>query len=927
MLVRLFRPVALISVSILVIAVSLNFSSVDKASSPRNRERLSRLEKESVKKFDRELNRFDEPAEAEEFFRLKRSPDQKSPLGAEAYLRAVERAERMPGYSISSGSILPSKSDSKLSSIEAAALDGWTQLGPANVGGRTRALLIDPANPAVMYAAGVAGGVWKSTSAGASWQPVSDLLPNLAVCSMAFEPGDSNVVYAGTGEGLFNGDMVRGAGIFKTTDAGGSWTYLVSTTGADFFYVNDIVVSPLDPHRIYAATRSGVWRSLDGGVGWTRVLLPRDQSGGIVQGGCFDLAIRTDVGTDYLFASCGSFSQATVYRNTSAGVLESSDAAWTPVLSEPGIGRTTLAIAPSDQRIIYALASSIDQGTYDRGLHAVYRSTTGGGEGSWTARVRNNSATKLNTALLSNALFALMSECNSSSGNQFFNQGWYDNTIAVDPTDPDRVWVGGVDLFRSDDGGANWGLASYWWGESDEPQYVHADQHTIVFHPQYDGITNKTMFVGNDGGVYRTDDARARTAKGRGAVCDTTNGGVTWVDLNTGYGVTQFYYGLPFPNGTTYIGGTQDNGTLKGADSTGAGGWSLAFGGDGGYVAIDPTATNVVYVENTRLSIRKSVDGGRNYSTVINGITEPNANFLFINPFIMDPVDPLTLWTGGRALWWTTNGAMTWTQASAEVEGGVISALAVAANNSDLVIAGTNAGFIHRTDRGIRSGAGTVWPSARPRQGFVSWVAFDPNNPATVYATYSTFGGAHVWKSFDGGASWTSIDGAGESSIPDIPVHTIIVDPMNSARLFLGTDIGVFVSLDGGASWARENNGFANVVTESLSIGTSGGFTYLFAFTHGRGVWRVPIGPAVFKITHAVVRGKNLLVFGQDFKNGAALLVNGEQQPKTSNDTAEPTTVLIAKKGGKKLPRGQSVTIQVRNPDGALSAGFSFTRR
>ena len=483
MLVRRFRPITLLLLVILLAAVSF-----DKASNRRNADKLARI-KASAIKFERELQRFDEPAEAEEFFRFKRSPDQKSPLGPESYLKAVAQAEKMPGYSIASASRLPSKADAKLLGIELAALDGWMQLGPANVGGRTRSLLIDPANAAVMYAAGVAGGVWKTTNAGASWQAIGDLLPNLAVCSMAFEPGNTNVIYAGTGEGFFNGDMVRGAGIFKTTDAGGSWSFLEATNGPNFFYVNDIVVSPNDPRRVYAATRTGVWRSLDAGASWARVLLPQNTSGnGIVQGGCLDLAIRTDVGTDYLFASCGSFTQATVYLNTSAGDVESDSGAWTAVLREAGIGRTALAIAPSNQNVVYALASSVEQGIYDRGLHAVYRSTAGGREGSWTARVRNSSATKLNTALLSNTVFALMSECDSGSANLFFNQGWYDNTIAVDPVDPDRVWVGGVDLFRSDDGGANWGIASYWWGESNEPQYVHADQHTILFHPQYDGV-------------------------------------------------------------------------------------------------------------------------------------------------------------------------------------------------------------------------------------------------------------------------------------------------------------------------------------------------------------------------------------------------------------------------------------------------------
>ncbi len=928
MFVRVFRPLALLSMAIMLAAVSFDLSnSSGGVSKKRSADKRSRM-KESAEGKERERERFDEPDEAQQFFLFKRSPDKKSPIGAEAYLKAQKRAERMPGYSIASNTRLPSKSDAKLAGIEATSLDGWTQLGPANIGGRTRALLIDPVDPSIMYAAGVAGGVWKTINAGASWQAIGDLLPNLAVCSMAFEPGNSNVIYAGTGEGLFNGDMVRGAGIFKTTDAGATWNYLDATAGIDFHYVNDIVVSNVDSRRVYAATRTGVWRSLDAGATWARVLIPEGATGAIVQGGCLDLAIRTDGGGDYIFSSCGSFSQATVYLNTSAGDTESGDAQWTPVLREPGIGRTTLAIAPSDQNVIYALATSIEPGTFERGLYAVFRSTTGGGEGSWTAQVRNTSSTKLNTVLLSNPLFALLGECGSGA-NQFFNQGWYDNVIAVNPVDSNRVWAGGVDLFRSDDGGANWGIASYWWVERDEPQFVHGDQHVILFHPQYDGVTNKTLFIGNDGGVFRTDDARAQTAKGRGAACGEVenNGPFRWRALNNNYGVTQFYYGLPFPNGTSYIGGTQDNGTLKGTDSRGASGWTIAFGGDGGYVAIDPTATNTIYVETTRLSIRKSVDGGNNYISATNGINESNSNFLFINPFIMDPTDPQRLWTGGRALWRTSNGATLWTQASADLGGGAVSAIAVAANDSDIVIAGTTAGVIHRTDRGTRSNANTIWSSDRPRQGVVSWVAFDPNNPATVYATYSTFGGAHVWKSVDGGASWTASDGAGETALPDIPAHTIIVDPANSARLFLGTDLGVFVSLDGGASWAKENNGFANAFTESLSLGVSGGFTYLFAFTHGRSVWRVPIGPAVLKITHAVVRGKNLFVFGQDFKDGAALLVNGAELAKTKNDAAEPTTVLFAKKGAKGLPRNQRIALQVRNPDGALSPEFRFTRQ
>ncbi|HSE36618.1 MAG TPA: hypothetical protein VLG74_04890, partial [Blastocatellia bacterium] len=152
------------------------------------------------------------------------------------------------------------------------------------------------------------------------------------------------------------------------------------------------------------------------------------------------------------------------------------------------------------------------------------------------------------------------------------------------------------------------------------------------------------------------------------------------------------------------------------------------------------------------------------------------------------------------------------------------------------------------------------------------------------------------------------------------------VDSSNSGTLYVGTDIGVFVSLDGGATWARENTGFANTVVESLTIGSVGNTLNLFAFTHGRGAWRVALGPASLKLRSASVVGKKLFVFGQGFQIGAKILLNGALQKKTLNDDASPTTNLVGKKAGKFIPQGQTVTLQIANPDGALSPEFKFAR-
>jgi hypothetical protein len=783
--------------------------------------------------------RYDRPDEALEYYRLKRAPLGTRAIPTERYLQALDRMRTMPQHSTARHTVLPSRAEMAargLSSVsEASSLGAWTPLGPGNVGGRTRVLLIDPRQPRTMYAAAAAGGVWKSTDGGASWHPLSDLIANLGVNALALDPASSNVLYAGTGEGFFNIDGLRGAGIFKSADGGATWARLAATATEDFYYVNDIAVSARDHNRVYAATDTGVFRSLNGGATWSQIYTSS------VLGGCLDLALRTDLPNDVLFASCGTFEQASVVRNATA----QTGTAWTTVLKDAGMGRTSLAIAPSNQGVIYALATSNKPGDFDQGLHGVFRSVNGGT--TWTAQVRNNSPRKLDRLLLSNPVIASLVECGFGSDNFFFNQGWYDNVIAVDPKDPNRVWAGGVDLFRSDDGGKSWGLASYWWAtdpSGNAPSYAHADQHAIAFHPRYNGTTIKTMFVGNDGGLFKTTDARAATARGTDAVCDPTVTPFAWTPLNNGYAVTQFYNGAAYPDGSSYFGGTQDNGTVRGTDGEGANAWSEVLGGDGGFVAVDPGDTDTLYAENTGLSIAKSIDGGANWGRVSGGI-DFTEDFLFIVPFAMDPSNPKNLWLGGNSLWRTTDGADGWSKASTIAAGlryPIVTAVTVAAGDSNKVLAGTVEGFILRNDAALSADGTTRWRRNQPEFGYVSSVTVDPTDKNIAYATYSTFGAVHVWKSVNGGTNWTPLPGSGDGVLPDVPAQSVVVDPAHPTHLYVGTDLGVFSSLDGGAHWLVENTGFANVATESLSIVTVGGKRYLYAFTHGRGAWRVELG-------------------------------------------------------------------------------------
>jgi len=788
----------------------------------------------------KDMARFDEPQGAQVHFLQKRLPAGMTAVGPSNYEAALKHAQTMPqrGGDVRRKAL-------KAGVASAALASNWTARGPGNIGGRTRALLIHPTSPNIMWAAGAAGGIWKSTDGGASWTPKADLLVNIAVNSMLLDPRNPNVLYAGTGEGFFNADAVRGAGVLKSTDGGETWTQIASTANnSDFFYVQKLVISKGSSQRLYAATRTGVFRSNDGGGTWTKVL------NGAGVNGCMDLAIQTDRALANVFAACGTFAQSTIYRALDTAGTQN----WVPVHSPAGAGRTTLALAPSNQNIIYAMAASNVAGNYRDGLLGVYRSTASGAAGSWTTQVDNTSPTRLNRALLSNTVYHFLADCGFGGSNQFLNQGWYDNTLAVDPKDPNIVWAGGIDLFRSNDGGQNWGQASHWWFTAGvDPEYNHADQHTIVFHPQYDGVTNRIMYTGNDGGVHRTMDARAPVSfspepvNGASPVCGNTAPGVlSWQSLNNGYEVTQFYHGVAYPDGNTFFGGTQDNGTLRG--SIGSTTWSMIRGGDGGYVAVNPANTNMLWAENTNLSIQRSTNGGATYSSVTSGITEPQGNFLFITPFVQDPTNASRMYIGGARVWRASNATAVpapnpyWTLVS-QFLGTRVSALAVSPVNPDQVMVGTQTGLVFRTNVATTANNTTVWASSQPRGGsnYVSWVTADPVNSNIWYATVSTFNSGanvgHVFKSTDAGATWASIDGVGATAVPDVPVHSLVVDPLDTQRIYIGTDIGVFSTTDGGLNWARENSGFANVIVESLEIKGR----RLYAFTHGRSMFTVDL--------------------------------------------------------------------------------------
>ena len=773
-------------------------------------------------KVARGAKRFDEPDKAIEFFLEQRLTPQNRQYPVERLrtaMQSIRNREAGPQRGTLPGGI-----------------QGWQSLGPGNVGGRTRAIVIDPVVPDIMYAAGVAGGVWKSVDGGDSWTPTGDTLLNMAVVSLVMDPADRFTLYAGTGEGFFNGDAVRGLGIFKTTDGGQNWTQLDGTvnnvpTGA-FYYVNDVVVSPTDSNRVYAGTRFGVWRSTDAGATWQIVLsnpafdTTNPTSSGTTVG-CTDLVIRNDdVTPDVVFAAFGSFSADGLYRTTDGG--DTWQLLGTPSdLQVANQGRMALAIAPSDNDTVYVSMADNGFGAPTGTLVNVFRSTDGGD--TWSPRV-NLSNTLINPWLLSNLSVV------ACGGGSIISQGWYDNVIAVDPTNPATVWVGGIDLFRSDDGAQNFRIASYWFLDPTSVRYVHADQHALAFHPAYNGTTNQILYSGSDGGLRQTSNAAGSTSLDTCLFGGLTNtGDVQWKSLNNGYGTIQFYHGDSAKDRDLFIGGAQDNGTHRVDSTQTPNSWIEILGGDGGYVQIDVNNSGIVFAETQNFpSIFRSVNNGP-FVFAGAGITDTDG--LFITPFAMDPSDPDTLYTGGRRPWRSEDGGNSWSRIGPAIAGfGQLSAIGISPTVRNTVYLGfSNGRMFKSTNATATLPSWTEVSAGLPRNAFISSVAVSPATQSTAYCTFSTFGVPHVFRTTDGGVSWQSIDGIAQSGIPDIPAHWVEARPCDPNTLYVGTELGIFVSEDDGTSWTPANTNFPHTVVESLDFQNE---DTLVAFTHGRGAFR-----------------------------------------------------------------------------------------
>jgi len=726
------------------------------------------------------------PTKLSKFDRIDLAIQQEVEMTRDPALGIIPRERLVPAYQQAQRQRLALKQNVSRTAIEGMS---WQERGPDNVAGRVRTILIDANDPTgkTIWTAGVAGGLWKSTDITASdpvWVGIDDFFENMAITAMAQHPTFPDTLYFGTGEGFFNIDAVQGLGIWRSADGGNTWTRLMSSSSFEF--VQKLLVLPNGD--LFACTRNfGIQRSTDGGQTWNTVLSTGVNSGTSNRAADLEVAANGD-----LWAGLGLFDSGGLYKSTDGGTV------WTRMGSTQGFpitgyARVEIACAPSNVSRVYVLLHDLS----DNDCLGIYRSDDAGL--SWSP-VDNPAATGMS--------------------NFCRNQGWYNLIAAVDPNDDSRVFIGGIDLLVSNNAGSSWTQISQWGGGA--PQYVHADQHAIVFEPGNSDI----IYFGNDGGLYRTTNGTSPVP--------------VIVQRNEGLNITQFYAAAITPTGglTDFLGGSQDNGTQR-YQQSGLNSTTQVTSGDGGFCHIDGDEANVQLSSTTYNNYRISEDSWASFTSYSYGSSAGK----FINPTDYDDVgDRLyASYTAGQYLYLTGvgNGAapIDATNSIADFGGGQVSSVTVSPNLNTRVFFGLDNGRIVRVDNAhtgtptasyLNSGAGM------PVGGYVSSIAVEKGDDDHLLVTFSNYGVNSVWETQDGGAAWRSVEG----NLPDMPIRWGMFHPFDPNQALLATELGVWSTdnlSESPVDWDPSNNGLANVRTDMLQFREAD--SLLLAATHGRGMF------------------------------------------------------------------------------------------
>lgn len=664
----------------------------------------------------------------------------------------------------------------------------WTELGPVamptnatgqpNGLGRVNGVGFHPSNSNILYIAAPSGGVWKTTDGGIFWTPLTDTIPTLGASDVVIDPSNPNTVYFGSGDR--DAADAPGMGVLKSTDAGATWSF--ANTGMGNETVGDLLIHPTNSNILIAATSSGLYRTTNAGGSWTKT--------SSVSYHFKDLEFKPG-NPNIIYASAYSYTGTYYYRSTNNGQ------SWTQITTGlPGNGRYVIGVTPANPNYVYIVS-----GDYI-GFVGCYRST--------------NSGLSFSTQSTSPNILGY-----STTGSDNSSQAWYDLAIAIDPSNANTVYVGGINTWKSTNGGASWSLNSHWVGNGGVPA-VHADIHSLDFSP-----VNSRLYSGNDGGIHYT-----------------SNGGISWNEISSDLAIAQVYkLGQSASQQNLIINGYQDNGTSLYSN----GNWTTQIGGDGMECIIDPSNTNYIYGELYYGDIRRSVSGGV-YNQIagnsVNGITESGA---WVTPYILDVNNSNHMIAGYKNLWRSTNvktasaGSVSWSKLTNNLGG---------TNSQNIEIieqseADDNILYFYREDNKLfrSDNFKNVYPSftdissnlpySQP-YSFGSDIEADPANSNIVYMTYYQ----DVYKSTNKGVSWTDISG----NLPSISMNCIVYDTASSNdAIYVGTDAGVYYKDNTMTNWIpfMDNMPNASIVSElEIYYNNNHQQSKIVASTYGRGLWR-----------------------------------------------------------------------------------------
>ena len=804
------------------------------------------------------------------------------------------------------------------SAAQVAMTTAWTEIGPNPIpngqvvagpstaaSGRTIAIAVHPTNPNLVYVGTAQGGLYRSTDGGAVWTALMDNALSLAVETIAFVPTLPDTIFVGTGESGFSADSFFGVGIYRIDNASTASPILTGPIGVAEFTgrsISKIVFHPTDGNTMIVTSAVGI-----GGIGAasnnvlgdlgvfrsTNALSPAPTFTKLTVAGLVDqnrpfIDAVIDPGNPNLLLV------AAVDRNneTTGGVYRSTDAL-SPVPTfvrtfTAGTGtnasRTELALHRSAGGVVTVYAASgFNGGT-------VQRSVDGGA--TWTQTIDNNFCTP---------------------------QCFYDIAIAVDPTNPATVYLGGSPTLvfgRSTDSGvtftANAATASG----------LHGDSHAIAVAPSLPS----TIYFGSDGGIYKSTDS-----------------GTTWTPLNNStFKATQFMSIAVHPVDPNFtIGGTQDNGTnFYRPDGT----WRRADFGDGGYALIDQSSTNSTMVNMYHTYFNSTTLKGYGYVPSVASAVESawafrgcngaagngipcGGSVLFYAPLEQGPGSPNTLYYGANILYRSSDTGLNHTAVSQDFGADPISAIGISPQNDNVRIIGTRGGALFGTTTGSTTLVNLDASSTVPNN-FIARAIIDPNNVNTAYVTLSGFGVANVWRTTNltnANPTWTALTGSGGNVLPQIPVSAFLVDPANSTVLYAGTDIGVYVSVDSGANWSPFGTGLPRVAVFDMAK-TSVGLIRIA--THGRGMWQVPaIGsvPTPFMLaTTSTLISESFVPANGVIDPGETVTVSLGAVNTGSGDTINDVGTLQATGGvnGPSAPQNYGVVVA---GGASVNRNFTFT--